>query len=111
MVMLFQKFVDAWENKDAQAELDLYHDDWEMTFHSTGKILKKHDMSLADREKMMENIHLYNRRCIYENEDILVMHSMTDFPNGTTDAVMMVITKKDGLFWRTETGSIPISKE
>ena len=45
MVMLFQRFVDAWENKDAQAELDLYHDDWEMTFHSTGKILKKHDMS------------------------------------------------------------------
>jgi hypothetical protein len=44
-------------------------------------------------------------------EDILVMPSMTDFPNPTTDAVMMVIIKKDGLFWRTETGSTPISKD
>ena len=85
--------------------------DREMKFRSTGKIQKKHDMSLADRERMIENIHQYDRRCIYENEDILVMHSMTDFPNGANDAVIMVITKKDGLFWRTETGSTPISKE
>ena len=85
--------------------------DWKIKFRSTGKILKKHDMSLADRERMLENIHQYDRRCIYEKEDILGMHSMTDFPNGTNDAVIMVITKEDGLFWRTETGSTPISKE
>lgn len=108
--MLYEKFVAAWDNKDAKAELDLFHDDWEMKFHSSGKVLKKGDLSLVDREKMMENIHQTDRRCIYENDDILVMHFISDFPNGTSDAVMMVITKKDGLFWRTETGSTPIKK-
>ncbi|MDC1494441.1 hypothetical protein N8093_01290, partial [Planktomarina temperata] len=49
-------------------------------------------------------------RCIYENDDIIVAHNITDFPNGTTDAVMMVHLKKDGLIWRTETGSTPLSK-
>ena len=44
-------------------------------------------------------------RCLYENEDIIVIHSITKFPNGTLDAVMMVSMKKDDLIWRTETGS------
>ena len=43
-----------------------------------------------------------------KNEDILVMHSITHFPNNTSDAVMMVHLKKDGLLWRTETGSTPL---
>ena len=106
--MLYQKFVDAWDKKDAEAELKLFHDDWEFKFHSTGKIMKKGDMSLEDRKKMMENHDLENRRCLYENDDILVMHSISHFPNGTSDAVMMVHIKKDGLLWRTETGSTPL---
>ena len=47
----------------------------------------------------------------WENEDILVTHSIVHFPNGSTDAVMMVHMKKDGLLWRTETGSTPMPKE
>ena len=47
-------------------------------------------------------------RCLYENDDILVTHAFVTFPNGTKDAVMMVHMKKDGLLWRTETGSTPI---
>ncbi len=54
--MLYQKFVDAWDNKDAEAELELFHDDWEFKFHSSGKIMKKGDITTADRKKMMENI-------------------------------------------------------
>ena len=71
------------------------------------KIMKKGDITTADRKKMMENIRQSERRCIYENDDILVMHSISHFPNDTSDAVMMVHIKKDGLLWRTETGSTP----
>ena len=46
-------------------------------------------------------------RWLYENEDIMVTHSITKFPNGTSDAVMMVSIKKDNLIWRNETGSTP----
>ena len=109
--MLYQKFVDAWDNKDAEAEQVLFHDEWEMTFHSSGKVLNKSDMNIADRQKMMDSIRQTNRRCIYENDDILVMHSVTYFPNDTSDAVMMVHLKKDGLLWRTETGSTPLQQD
>ena len=109
--MIFDKFVDAWDRKDAEAELALFHVDWEFKFHSSGNIMKKGDMSLDDRKKMMENHQLENRRCLYENDDVLVMHWISHFPNGTSDAVMMVHRKKEGLLWRTETGSTPLSKD
>ena len=108
--MLFQKFVDAWENKDAEAEAALFHGEWEFKFHSTGKVLKKQEMTLEDRRHLMDTVKQTDRRCIYENDDILVMHSISHFPNGTADAVMMIHLKKDGLLWRTETGSTPINK-
>ena len=104
--MLYQKFVDAWDNMDAEAELELFHKDWEFKFHSSGKIMKKGDITTADRKKMMENIRQSERADVLdENDDILVMHSISHFPNDTSDAVMMVHIKKDGLLWRTETGS------
>ena len=59
-------------------------------------------------KKMLESIEVTKMRCLYENEDIMVTHSITKFPNGTSDAVMMVSMKKDGLIWRTETGSTPL---
>ena len=58
-----------------------------------------------------DSFKVENDRCLYENEDILVTHSIVHFPNGTADAVMMVHMKKDGLLWRTETGSTPMPKE
>jgi len=107
--MIYEKFVDAWDRKDAEAEQALFHDDWQFKFHSSGKIIRKGDMSLEDRARMMESHSLENRRCLYENEDVRVMHWISHFPNGTSDAVMMVHLKKDGLLWRTETGSTPLN--
>ena len=49
--MIFDKFVDAWDRKDAEAELALFHDDWEFKFHSSGNIMKKGDMSKKKAEE------------------------------------------------------------
>jgi len=72
--MLYQKFLDAWDNKDAETEFELFHDDWEFKFHSSGKIMKKGDFTTDERKIMMENVRLSESQCIYENDDILVMH-------------------------------------
>jgi|TARA_A100001011_G_scaffold178354_1_gene187088 hypothetical protein len=37
-----------------------------------------------------------------------VIHQFNDFENGDKEAVMLVTLKKDGLFWRTETGATPL---
>ena len=45
-----------------------------------------------------------NSRCIYENDDILVEHSVMGFPDGTREAILGVHTKKEGEIYRNETG-------
>ena len=57
---------------------------------------------------MMMSTKYESRRCIYENEDILVVHQFVTFPSGDKEAVMNVSIKKDGLLWRTETGATPL---
>ena len=109
--MLYEKLKKAWMENDAEAELALYHNDWEFKFHSNGNIMRKGDISVEERKKMMETVTQTNSRCLYENEDILVTHLIGEFPNGTRDAVMMVILKRDGLAWRTETGSTPLTSQ
>jgi hypothetical protein len=50
------------------------------------------------------------RRKIYENEDILVVHSINDYPDGTREAVLMALSLKDGKISRLETGATPLQK-
>jgi hypothetical protein len=51
-----------------------------------------------------------SRRCLYENDDILVVHSVNDYPDGTREAVLMACTLKDGKIRRVETGATPLEK-
>ena len=46
---------------------------------------------------------------IYENDDILVSHSMVSFPDGTSEAVLVCFTISNGKITRSETGATPIS--
>ena len=50
-MMIFDKFVDAWDRKDAEAELALFHDDWEFKFHSSGKVMKKGEYNSTQRSQ------------------------------------------------------------
>ena len=43
--MGYEKFVEAWENIDIEAYLDCYHEDWQITFHSTGRIMRLEELS------------------------------------------------------------------
>jgi hypothetical protein len=49
------------------------------------------------------------RRCIYENNDILVVHSIKDYPHGTREAVLAAYSLKDGKITRLETGATPLA--
>ena len=49
-----------------------------------------------------------HQRCIYENEDILVTHNIATFENGSIEAILQSILKKDGRLWHGETGATPL---
>lgn len=108
--MVYEKFVEAWKNKDIEAYLDCYHEDWQITFHSTGRIKKLEELSDQIGNWMVTG-RFEKHRCLYENEDILVTHNIATFENGSREAIYNLTLKKDGLLWRAETGATPLKKE
>ena len=103
---LYEKMVAAWDKRDGQAYFD-----FQMTWHSSGRVSKKEDNSAEQMQAIMERSQIKGRRCIYENDDLVVQHMFADYENGTKDATMHVTLKKDGLLWRTETGVTSLETE
>ena len=107
--MLYETLDAAFKARDIDAILAAYHPDYTFVRHQSDLVL-----SLADWTPMMEkmvadeNWVIHENRCLYENDDILVLHSMMSFPDGSREAVMAVHTKKDGKLFRTETGATPL---
>ncbi len=107
---LYGQMEKATENRDAGAYSELLHPDFEFVRHQSGTVMYRDQM--VEMLKVMmanETVVINDSRCIYENDEILVEHSMMDFPDGTREAVMGVHTLKDGLIVRTETGATLIS--
>ena len=103
---VYELLMKAMEERDAKHYIEALHDDYEFVRHQTGTTMGKSKMSEMMSSMMSNEDELIKQpRCIYENDEILVEHSVMDFPDGTTEAVMAVHTKKEGKIVRTETGA------
>ena len=91
--MGYEKFVEAWENIDIEAYLDCYHEDWQITFHSTGRIMRLEELSDQIGNWMVTG-RFEKHRCLYENEDILFTHNIATFENGSREAILQSHLKK-----------------
>jgi uncharacterized protein (TIGR02246 family) len=108
---LFDKMNAAIANNDVDAYLELYAEDAVFVRHQSGTEMTKSQMSDMLRKMMAaDGTDMGARRCIYENDDILVVHSINDYPDGTREAVLMACTKKNGKIARMETGATPLEK-
>ena len=107
---VYKLLIKAIEERNERHYIDALHDDFEFIRHQNGTTMSKSMMSeMMARMMANKDVVIKNPRCIYENDDILVEHSVMDFPDGTTEAVMAVHTKKDGKIIRTETGATLIN--
>jgi ketosteroid isomerase-like protein len=106
---LYEKAKAAMDDKDAQAYLDLLHDDFVFVRHQTGgEVTNAEEAPTLTAMTESTALETSNERCIYENDDIIVSHQFMKFPDGTSEAVMVVNMKKDGKIIRAETGATPI---
>lgn len=106
---LYEKMEKATADRDAEAYIDLMHDDFQFVRHQTGTTMNREESAEMIRAMMGTGaIAGRDGRKIYENDDIMVAHSLMDFPDGTTEAVMSVNLLKDGKVIRLETGATPI---
>ena len=106
---LFEKIIQTNEARDVDAYLELLSDDYAFVRHQSGTEVSKADWGPAMRGMMGNSeLQFLSNRCIYENDEILVMHQVMAFPDGTKEAVMIVNTVENGKITRTETGATPL---
>ena len=103
---VYELLTKAMEERDAEHYIEALHDEYEFVRHQSGTTMDKTQVSEMMRGMMANSDVVINEpRCIYENEEILVEHSVMDFPDGTREAVLAVHTIRDGRITKTETGA------
>jgi uncharacterized protein (TIGR02246 family) len=107
---IFEKLKKATEERDAKGYIDLMADDCVFVRHQTGKEMKRDEIAAMLSQMMAPGgAVMGQRRCLYENDDILVVHSVNDYPDGTREAVLAAYSLKDGKITRLETGATPLA--
>lgn len=108
---IYEKLEKATINRDAEGYIDLMTDDCVFVRHQTGTEMEKADMSEMLRGMMSsDSMDFGKRRCIYENDDILVVHSINNYPDGSREAVLLAYSLRNGKIARLETGATPLDK-
>jgi ketosteroid isomerase-like protein len=103
---VFEKLEAATENRDAEAYIALLDDNCVFVRHQSGASMNKAQISDMLRKMMSPGgATMGKRRCIYENGDILVVHSINEYPDGTREAVLGAYSLKGGKIVRLETGA------
>ncbi len=103
---IFEKMKGAMADKDGEAMIALLAEDFEFVRHQSGTRMNKAEMSEMVRGMSSSgDWSISDHRCLYENGDIMVEHSVMTFPDGTREAVLAVNMLKDGKITRLETGA------
>ena len=108
---MYEKWSAGLDNRDADALIALLHDDYAFVRHQSGSTMDKAAMSEMLRAFMSsDSVVIHSRRCLYENDEVLVEHQVMDFPDGSREAIIGFNRLKDGLIIHSETGATPIDK-
>ena len=106
---LFEKLTQATEQKNIEAYLALLDESYVFVRHQTGTEVNKKDWTpVVTTMLQSDRLEVLTCRCLYENDDILVMHQLMKFPDNTKEAVLIVHTLQNGKIIRSETGATPI---
>ena len=108
---VYKKWSTGVENRDAEALIACLHEDYTFVRHQTGTTMNKAEMSEMLRGFMSsDSVVVNSQRCLYENDEVLIEHSVMDFADGSREAIIGFNKLKDGLIIQTETGATLVSK-
>ena len=106
---IFEKIRKASEDRDADAFIDLMADNCVFVRHQTGKQMNRDQIAEMLKRMFAPGGATFGQsRCIYENDDILVEHSINDYADGTRESVISVYSLRGGKITRLETGATPL---
>ena len=106
---LMKKLHDAFESKDVKAMDQLMADDFIFVRHQSGTQVTKSEMLGWDWwNNDGPTAVMRDFRVIYENNEIGVVHSFNEYPDGSKEALMAVYSIRDAQVTRSETGATPL---
>ena len=105
---LFNKWWVAANSLDRSKMAELLDDSFIFIRHNTGEEWSKNKFIDYLMTGIRDQVTAQDRRLIYENDKVIVSHSVLDGPAGKS-AVMLVRLVKDGKIIQMETGSTPLS--
>ena len=109
---IYEKMVKSFEDSTPDMYLDLLDADYVFVRHHSGEEVSKEEWTftvISMFNAMSEGKLTFSAyRCLYENHEILVMHHMGIFPDGTKEAILVAHVLKNGKIIRTESGATPI---
>jgi len=102
---IYAEMAAAMRADDVERYVALLHEDFQYVRHKSNDTLNRTEMAaLLGKVWGGGNRTIDDMRCIYENDDILVIHTRLSFRSGSREAAMIVNLKKDGKVIRTESG-------
>ena len=105
---VYKKLQKTINECDLEGYLELLHSDFIFVRHQFGIEVSKKEWTptVSNMFKSMAE-----GRCIFENDEILVLHQMGIFPDNTREAILEVHTIDNGKIIRTETGATRIDRK
>ena len=95
----------AMRADDADRYVALLAEDFEYVRHKSQDTINRDAMrDLLKKVWRLGNRTIEDIRCLYENDDILVVHMILSFASGSREGAMVVHQKRDGLIVRIESG-------
>ncbi len=108
---IFTKWSRGIQDRNADALIACLHADYRFVRHQSGTEMNRDQMADMLRAFMAsDQVVVHDQRCLYENEDIMVEHSVMDFADGSREAVLGFNRLQDGLLILTESGATPVER-
>ncbi len=108
---VFAQWSAASKQRDAEGMIALLHDDYTFVRHQSGTTMNKTEMAEMFRAFMgSDSVVFQSQNCLYENDEVMVEHSVIDFADGTRESIISFNRLKDGLIVHSETGATPINQ-
>ncbi len=102
---IYEEMAAAMKADDVGRYVGLLHDDFQYIRHKSKDALSRDEMgALLGKVWSGGNRVIEDMRCIYENDEILVMHTTLRFKSGSREAALISHLKKDGKVVRIESG-------
>lgn len=109
-MLIYTEMEAAMRADDADRYAALLAEDFEYVRHKSQDTIGREAMrDLLKKVWHPGNRTIENMRCLYENDDILVVHMTLSFASGSREGAMIVHEKRDGRIVRIESGVSELS--